>query len=126
MIDIWKSQPEETNVAKRLGEDELYRVLAARPRRRILAFLLEESSGTVEELTTMLSGWRAGQSSTMITPEEHERIRIELYHKHLPYLDQGGFIEFDPAANTARLTSLEADIQQLIGQSIEAEAQLDL
>jgi len=126
MIDSWKSQPEETTVAKRLGEDELYRVLAARPRRRILAFLIEESSGTVEELTTVLSGWRAGQSSTMITPEEHEQIQIELYHRHLPHLDQSGFIEFDPKANTVRLTPMEADIQQLIGQSIEAEAQLEL
>jgi hypothetical protein len=121
----WETESEHGDVAERLAEDTLYETLASRPRRRILAYLLEESESTLEELVQILAGWRASESSTMVTPAKHERIEIELYHQHLPYLHEHGFIEFDHESNTIDVQELADDIHGLIRRSIEAEAQLD-
>jgi hypothetical protein len=121
----WETESDTGDVAERLAEDTLYETLASQPRRRILAFLLEESESTLEELVQILAGWRASESSTMVTPEKHDRIEIELYHQHLPFLHERGFIEFDHESNTIEGQELADDIRVLIRRSIEAEAQLD-
>jgi DNA-binding transcriptional ArsR family regulator len=112
----------DSRVSTRLAEDQLYRALAARPRRRILYHLLDKSSASRAELARILAGWRADESEIMVTGAEHKDILLELHHSHLPQLDESELIQYNREAGVVTLQSLGADVQQLIRSSIEAES----
>lgn len=104
-----------------LSEDRLYRALAATPRRRALLLLLDIEETTVSELTTILTGWDATDTGAMATPNDHQEIRIELIHNHLPLLAETDFIEYDREAGTIELEPLNSEVSELIRHSVERE-----
>lgn len=105
----------------RLGDDQFYSALAAPHRRRLLFYLLEAEESTVEELTSVLSGWEITPSGTMQTAADRSEIRLQLLHNHLPRLDDSGLIAYDSDAGTVQLASLEPRVTEIIEQSVEAE-----
>ena len=113
----------DIGVTTSLAEDRVYRALAARPRRRLLSYLLEESSATRAELARVLAGWRAGESETMVDEADHRDILLDLHHSHLPHLDESGLIEYDRDAGVVALQAVDEGVEQVIRRSIEAETE---
>lgn len=108
-------------VPTRFDDDELYRALAARERRRILSVLLDEPQCTRGDIATVLAGWRAGESETMVDSAEHEEIRLELRHHHLPQLADSGLVQYDRNDGTVTLNPIDDELRELIHRSIDAE-----
>jgi DNA-binding transcriptional ArsR family regulator len=81
--------------------DELFEAMADRQRRRAVGVLREAGEGlTLTELAEELAR-RAERDPEATT--DVERLRIELYHRHLPCLDGAGLVAFDAEAKTATL-----------------------
>ena len=73
----------------RVALDDLFDALAEETRRGVLLALAKESPRWDEEFLTQ--GGRPGET-------DRENVAIELHHKHLPKLDQAGFIDYDEAS----------------------------
>lgn len=114
---------EEADSSPRLRDDEFYRALASAQRRRLLSILLDGEERTVEELATLLAGWRATDDGRLVTPADRTRISGELIHIHLPQLSEARLIDYDREAGTVCSTDLDDAIADLIRRSVEAEQQ---
>jgi DNA-binding transcriptional ArsR family regulator len=119
VCDTWRDRG--TDAPSRLADDQFYRALAATPRRRLLSVLLDGEERTVDELATVLAGWDATDSGGMATPEDHERVAVELVHAHLPLLDDAGLVAHDRDDDTVSLEGVEPAVDDLIRRSVEAE-----
>lgn len=126
MGDSWKDRYQDDRMSEgesppRLAEDQFYLALAAPQRRRLLYYLLAEQESTVEELTTVLSGWNATTTGTMHTSSDWSELRVALVHNHLPRLADVGLIDYDPQDASVQLASLHPQVADIVRQSIEAE-----
>lgn len=115
------NQVAEGDLPPRLANEQFYRALAPPPRRRLLYYLLAEKESTVDELATVLSGWRATTTGTMHTTADRSEIRLTLVHNHLPRLAEAGLIDYDPYGGSVQIESLHPRVTTIIRQSIEAE-----
>jgi hypothetical protein len=106
---------------QRFALDEFYQALASSHRRRLLYYLDDTDDSTVEELTSVLSGWEATSSGTMQTSTDRSDIQIGLVHDHLPRLANIDLIEYDADAGIVQLKPLHPRVKDVIQQSIEAE-----
>lgn len=71
-------------------------VVADATRRRCLSILLGCSTAIKEEvLATNLAAACSDKSPVGVTTEEQERVHVQLVHKHLPALDDAGYVEWD-------------------------------
>lgn len=107
-----------------LAEDQFYRALASTYRRRVLYYLFDTKSTTVEELATVLCGWEATTTGTMQLPADRNKIHLALMHSHLPRLASAGLIEYDFQSDSIRLKPLHPKVKDIIRQSVRA-GQLD-
>lgn len=111
-------RPAAKEFPARVVEDQFYRALAARDRRRVLSYLLETTRSDVEELATVLCGWEATTTQTMQTPADRRTVLANLYHNHLPRLADAGLIEYDPQTGSVRIESLHPVVVGVIRQSV--------
>lgn len=105
----------------RLADDQLYRVLAARTRRRLLYYQLEAEESTVDELAEVLVGWEADETGGMGTTDDYKQLVTRLRHAHLPALADAGFVQYDDATGRVTLGEIDDSISDLIERSIAAE-----
>jgi hypothetical protein len=103
-----------------LADDEFYRALSARSRRRVLAHLVECEESTVGELAEVLCGWEA-TAGEMVTPERYRRVRTELVHIHIPRLADAGLVSYDRETGRAALTARGDRAGDLLRRSLEVE-----
>ena len=111
----------EADVTPWLADDQFYRALASARRRRLLSFVIEHADSTVDELATVLAGWETTETGTMATDEDHDQLRLELMHVHLPLLEDLGLVEYDADTGVVRVDDVDAAVEDLITRSIEAE-----
>ncbi len=116
-----RNRETKPQTAPRLSDDELYRALSARRRRRLLYLLLVEDVATIDKIATVLAGWDATETGTMVTPDERTEIMLELRHVHLPRLAEAGFVAVDSDDDTVELLPLDDAVVDLICQSVESE-----
>lgn len=116
-----RDQPVEEEIPPQLAEDQFYRALASRHRRRVLAYLLEENDSDIEELATVLSGWEATTGGTMQTPADRRKFRLGLFHNHLPRLADAGLIDYEAQTGSVQLDSLHPRVADIIRQSVRTE-----
>jgi len=107
--------------APRFAQNKFYRALASAHRRRLLYYLLDHGDSTVDELTSVLSGWNATTSGTMQTPADRSKIQLRLKHNHLPRLADADLISYDADGSTVHIEPLHPHVKDLLQQSIEAE-----
>ncbi|WP_324662663.1 DUF7344 domain-containing protein [Haloarcula sediminis] len=105
----------------RFADDELYRALSSRRRRRVLAFLLDKPECSLDELATVLAGWESTDTGGMSTPDDRERIQLDLHHMQLPLLAESGLVVYDRAQGAVTIETLDPDVRALIRRSVEAE-----
>lgn len=78
-------------------DSDVYRLLAARPRRLVLQALIDTEVAQLEELAEYVVSHAPEQG-----PNDHDRILTALYHWHLPKLADAGLIEYDTRSKTVR------------------------
>lgn len=67
--------------------NDVFDALAAEPRRRLLASLLEVAPGESVPLPEA--------AMAPATPIDAEKMRVGLYHRHLPTLAEAGFVDWE-------------------------------
>lgn len=55
---------------------------------------------SLTQLADVVTAWRATETGTVATAADRDRMRIRLYHAHLPKLDDLGYLTFDTDTNT--------------------------
>ncbi len=75
--------------------DGIATVLSSRYGRYSLYYLAHQPSTTLAEIADFVTGFEAMVTETVATPDDHERVRIHLYHATLPRLDALDYIDFD-------------------------------
>jgi hypothetical protein len=108
----------EDGISGQFARDELYRALAATPRRRIVYCLLEEHRRSVEELVTALTGWEATDQSTTGTREDQQKLSLALIHQHLPVLAAADILRYDREREQVELASLDPRVADLVRWSV--------
>ena len=83
-----------------LSRDAVFDILQSEGRRTVLR-RLDDGDGSVP-LAELVAAVVARESDAEFTPDQHERVAIDLEHVHLPKLEDAGVIEYDDAG-TARL-----------------------
>ena len=107
--------------ASRFAEDELYRALSSRRRRRVLAFLLDRRECSADELATVLAGWASTDTGGISTSGDRKRILLDLHHTQLPMLAESELVVYDREQETVTIEDLEPDIRELIRRGVEAD-----
>lgn len=88
------------STTRTLQTDEIFGLLAASERRRVLQYLTDtDSLATIGELAAAID--RDGATTTD-TGSEDDRTRIELYHVHLPKLADAGLLDLDERHGSVR------------------------
>jgi DNA-binding transcriptional ArsR family regulator len=117
----WSSPHSEVSDApKRFADDDFFRALSSQMRRRLLAFLLVNERCTTDDLVDVLCGWES-VDTLIVPPECAEEVEIELFHVHLPLLEQAGLISYDDEAGDVALERLAEPVRAFIQGTVEAE-----
>lgn len=97
--------------------DRMVRTLASAQRREIVRHLLDEvdTSTTVDELVQTVD---RGE----LDPESHE---IQMFHSHLPKLDDTPFIDFDSRSRVVRPRPALAELEPLLEVCEELEDEFE-
>lgn len=87
--------------------DESLRLVADRSRRRVLEHLRYEATGrtTLDDLVDRLLS--SGSVSVGDRRADRKTLALQLYHVHLPKLDDHGVVEFDPDSGTVQYAADE-------------------
>ncbi|WP_076432939.1 DUF7344 domain-containing protein [Haladaptatus litoreus] len=87
-----------------LSKKELLRLLA-HPRRRYILHRLNQTDHPFElqTLARTTAEWEAGMSPETVSAEFIERVRMSLYHKHIPKLAAAGILVFDERSEMVTL-----------------------
>lgn len=95
----------------------LSRVLTDPVARHALYYLRQDEVGTVslDRLADAVAGW-TGAGDGLVTPAEHDRVRLRLYHVCLPALEDFGVVAFDSDAETVALDDPPEELWQLLEQ----------
>lgn len=97
-----------------VGEEEVYEVLANRERRRIISILQNANEPlALAEIATELAEREGLEGEERW--ERADRLRIELYHCHLPKLDKADVVEYDEDRAVAWDSPFEPESAQSTG-----------
>jgi hypothetical protein len=98
MSDISK-QPDKTHEDITFNSsgrsNEILSAISNTQRRRILLYVQEEGPTSQNEVAHQLAAWKYDSSPDEVADEAIERVKVDLYHKHLPQLKDARLIEYD-------------------------------
>ncbi|WP_415380685.1 hypothetical protein [Halosimplex sp. TS25] len=98
----------------------LFDALAHRYRRIALYYLREHETATLDGLVDLVSGWvEVGPGPD--EPVDRDAVRAELYHVHLPMLDEADLIEYDVDDRTVALRGYSAAAEEILDAAFEAD-----
>ena len=89
-------------------ENKLSRYLVALsvPQRRYaLYYLHEHSVSNLSELAEYVLQCKTDRPLSEIPEDEQRTVKIDLYHNHLPHLDDSGLVSFDERNKDVRMES---------------------
>lgn len=92
-------------------------------RRYALYYLREAESTDLDELATVLAGWRGAREDPAdpVSPADRRRLRLELHHAHLPALAAAGYVRYDADAGDVELGRLPPFLGDVLDRSLAAE-----
>lgn len=94
--------------------DEYLSLLSDRRRRDVLYCLSEAEVTSVESLATTIAAREASVPPERLSSDDRERVRVDLYHVHLPKLSDRGLIEYDARSGTVRRSSPADALETLL------------
>lgn len=90
-----------------IDNDEAYDVLGARRRRFVIVCLHEhETSLGLADIADELASWEHDAKLTDIPAEEVKRTYLDLYHRHIPKLEDAGIVEYQQDTDMVALAEL--------------------
>lgn len=69
---------------------------------------------SLTQLADAVTAWRATETDMIATAEDRDRMRIRLYHSHLPKLDDLGYLTFNPNSNTITGIDIPPFVESLL------------
>lgn len=87
------------------GQSPLNRILASlrgAHRRYLLYYLREEDPCDLDEASRRIAAWEYECHPADVPSEIHDRIKSELYHVHIPKLDDLNIIDYDDQTGAIR------------------------
>ncbi len=89
--------------------------------RYTLWYVQNESEVALTHLADVLTGWLHEDSGVVTTVDDRDRIRLLLYHVHLPALDYLGFVRFDHTEKTVSRGEIPSHVQAVLDVLREAD-----
>ncbi|AGB39221.1 DUF7344 domain-containing protein [Natronococcus occultus] len=108
---------------RRATIDESLSLLSNRRRRDVLYRLSEADVTSVDSLAATIAAREASVPAEQLSADDRERVRIELYHTHLPKLADRGLIEYDDRSGTVRWTAPTDVLESLLECCYELETE---
>lgn len=105
------------------GVDAVFDALAHESRRLALYYLRDRTSAGLDELATVISGWRRAREhgSEIVTPDEREEVRVSLHHVHLQRLADAGFLQYDPSTGDTTIVEHSEFLDTVLDRSLSDE-----
>lgn len=75
--------------------DELLGALADARRRYVLYYLRDERQASLTETARQVAAWDCDRPLSAVRDETLEDVEIQLYHVHLPVLEEADILEYD-------------------------------
>jgi DNA-binding transcriptional ArsR family regulator len=75
--------------------NEILSAISNTQRRRILSYVQEEGPTSQNEVAHQLAAWKQDSPPDEVADEVVEKVKVDLYHKHLPKLKDAQLIEYD-------------------------------
>ena len=107
---------------QRSSVDESLSLLSNRRRRDVLYCLSETKVASIESLATAIVAREVSVPAERVSPDDRERLLIDLYHTHLPKLADRGLIEYDQRSGTVRWSTVSDELETLLERCYELEA----
>lgn len=79
--------------------------LSASRRRYVLYYLHENGSSNVSELAEFVLEYETDREISEIPEDDRHSVEVDLYHRHLPYLDEAHLVRFDERNRDVRIES---------------------
>ncbi|NKE38063.1 helix-turn-helix transcriptional regulator [Natronococcus sp. JC468] len=86
--------------------DEILGTFSNTQRRRIISYLRDEGPAPKSEISHQLVAWEYDSKPSEVPDKAVERVKINLYHIHLPELKDAGLIEYDRRSETVLVRDL--------------------
>ncbi|ARS89141.1 response regulator [Natrarchaeobaculum aegyptiacum] len=100
-----------------LTNDELFSVFTHSSRRTVLFHLRQHQAATLEELVDVL----AVTSVEEWDAEDRTRMRTELYHRHLPLLEERGLLTHDRAAEVVESADPPGEVGEWLDLAVRQQ-----
>lgn len=103
--------------------DAVFSALSDVHRRYALYYLQDRGSATIDELATVLASWLGTREdeTTVVTPEDRERLRTELDDDYLPELADTAFVRYDHETGDISVKSLPEHVETILDLSLEQQ-----
>lgn len=103
-----------------LDLDRLFRLLSKRRRRWILACLDRHRSMTLADLAEEIAVRERDLTIDEIPPEAVKEIYMELYHRHVPPLDDADLVRYAQERDTVAISDRGADVGAWLRNELSA------
>lgn len=88
-----------------IDQELAFQMLSCRRRRHVLHYLRQhEGAATLRTLSRQIAAWENEVDPEEITYQQRVRVYTALRQSHLPKMDDGGVVRFDPDRSTVELT----------------------
>lgn len=88
------------------GELSRYLDALSAPRRRyVLYYLHEQTTSSVSELAEYILQCETDREISKLSEDDHHSVQVDLYHNHLPHLDETHLVRFDERNKDVRMES---------------------
>lgn len=97
------------------------------PRRRYAVWYLQQHSNPVPvaTLAAEITAWEQDTSTTTVSQDAVERVRIALHHNHLPRLEAAGIVEHDTEREQVEATDCTRMAERLRRQLVAVDEQFE-
>lgn len=92
-----------------IGSTEVFSIMGSKRRQYLITYLTEIGSASLGELAEYIA-----TRERDLTQERYERICTELYHVHLPRLENAGILRYDYESENVQLVVSESDLSPFI------------
>ena len=108
----------ERDECRSASPTEMFEVLKDRYRRRAFSYLVERPTADLERLLDYVVTHETGHLERSDRREKRRQLEIEFYHRHLPMLEDLGFVEYDERNGTLAYRAQSPLFEQLLRLSL--------